>query len=78
MNKVYIDAQTALHDVFDGAVILAGGFGLSGNPENCIRELARRMGFTETAPYYANPAPDTRFFEFHLPPSLETASPCSS
>jgi 3-oxoacid CoA-transferase subunit A len=42
MNKVYPDAKAALHDVFDGAVILAGGFGLSGNPENCIRELARR------------------------------------
>ena len=43
MNKVYPDAQAALHDVFDGAVILAGGFGLSGNPEHCIRELARRQ-----------------------------------
>jgi 3-oxoacid CoA-transferase subunit A len=42
MNKVYPDATAALHDVFDGATILAGGFGLSGNPENCIRELARR------------------------------------
>ena len=42
MNKVYPDAQAALHDVTDGAVILAGGFGLSGNPENCITELARR------------------------------------
>lgn len=42
MNKVYPDAQAALHDVFDGCTILAGGFGLSGNPENCIRELARR------------------------------------
>jgi 3-oxoacid CoA-transferase subunit A len=42
MNKVYKDAEAALHDVFDGAVILAGGFGLSGNPEHCIRELARR------------------------------------
>src|SRR3954463_12927083 len=43
MNKVYPDATAALHDVFDGATILAGGFGLSGNPENCIRELARRQ-----------------------------------
>lgn len=43
MNKVYPDAQAALHDVSDGAVILAGGFGLSGNPENCIAELARRQ-----------------------------------
>jgi 3-oxoacid CoA-transferase subunit A len=42
MNKVYLDARAALHDVFDGAVLLAGGFGLSGNPEHCIRELARR------------------------------------
>ena len=48
MNKVFADAQAALHDVVDGATILAGGFGLSGNPENCIRELARRklMGLT--------------------------------
>ena len=42
MNKVYPDAAAALADVADGAVILSGGFGLSGNPENCIRELARR------------------------------------
>jgi 3-oxoacid CoA-transferase subunit A len=42
MNKVFPDAKAALHDIGDGAVILAGGFGLSGNPENCIRELARR------------------------------------
>jgi len=42
MNKVYPDARAALHDVPDGATILAGGFGLSGNPENCIAELARR------------------------------------
>ncbi len=42
MNKVYPDAQAALADVPDGATILSGGFGLSGNPEHCIRELARR------------------------------------
>ena len=42
MDKVYRDAQAALHDVFDGCTILSGGFGLSGNPEHCIRELARR------------------------------------
>ena len=43
MNKVYADATAALHDLTDGAVILSGGFGLSGNPEHCIRELARRQ-----------------------------------
>jgi 3-oxoacid CoA-transferase subunit A len=42
MNKVYANAQDALADVKDGAVIMSGGFGLCGNPENCIRELARR------------------------------------
>ncbi len=42
MNKVYPDAVAALADVTDGVTILAGGFGLSGNPENCIRELARK------------------------------------
>ena len=42
MNKVYEDARAALHDVTDGVTILAGGFGLSGNPENCITELARK------------------------------------
>ena len=42
MNKVFADARAALHDVTDGVTILAGGFGLSGNPENCITELARR------------------------------------
>ncbi len=43
MNKVYPDARAALHDVADDATILAGGFGLSGNPENCIAELARKL-----------------------------------
>jgi len=42
MNKVYENAEKALFDIKDGAVIMSGGFGLSGNPENCIQELARR------------------------------------
>jgi 3-oxoacid CoA-transferase subunit A len=36
MNKVFADAKSALHDFKDGAVVLVGGFGLSGNPENLI------------------------------------------
>ena len=40
MNKVFKSAEEALHDVRDGAVILSGGFGLCGNPENCIKQLA--------------------------------------
>ena len=41
MNKVYPSAREALADVTDGAVIMSGGFGLCGNPENAIQELAR-------------------------------------
>ena len=42
MNKVYPGAREALADLTDGITLLSGGFGLCGNPENCIRELARR------------------------------------
>ena len=42
MNKVVANADQAIHDVFDGASIMIGGFGLCGNPENLIRALARR------------------------------------
>jgi len=41
MDKLYPSARAALTDVKDGAVIMSGGFGLCGNPENCITELAR-------------------------------------
>jgi 3-oxoacid CoA-transferase subunit A len=42
MNKVVANADEAIEDVFDGAVILVGGFGLCGNPENLIRALVRK------------------------------------
>ena len=41
-SKTYPDASAALADVFDGAAIMAGGFGLCGNPENALAELARK------------------------------------
>ncbi|HIA04572.1 MAG TPA: CoA transferase subunit A [Myxococcales bacterium] len=40
--KIFENAELALHDVFDGAHIMSGGFGLCGNAENCIQELYRR------------------------------------
>ena len=44
MDKVFADAKSALKDVaFDGATMLAGGFGLCGIPENCIAAL-RELG----------------------------------
>jgi len=42
MNKVVANADEAIRDVFDGAVIMIGGFGLCGMPENLIRALVRR------------------------------------
>ncbi|HZF53198.1 MAG TPA: CoA transferase subunit A [Polyangiaceae bacterium] len=43
MDKVYKGAIDAVRDIPDGAVILAGGFGLCGIPENCIAAL-RELG----------------------------------
>jgi 3-oxoacid CoA-transferase subunit A len=42
MNKVVSSAEEAIRDVFDGATIMVGGFGLCGMPENLIRALARK------------------------------------
>jgi 3-oxoacid CoA-transferase subunit A len=42
MNKVVASADEAIQDVFDGAVIMIGGFGLCGIPENLIRALVRK------------------------------------
>src|SRR5947207_13907540 len=42
MNKVYKDAGAAVAEIQDGAVIMLGGFGLCGIPENCIEALVKR------------------------------------
>jgi 3-oxoacid CoA-transferase subunit A len=42
MNKVVANADEAVKDIFDGATIMVGGFGLCGMPENLIRALARK------------------------------------
>ncbi len=42
MNKVFADADAAIHDLPEGATLMSGGFGLCGNPENLIRALHRR------------------------------------
>ncbi len=39
MNKVYTDAKAAVADVADNSIIMLGGFGLCGIPENCIAAL---------------------------------------
>jgi 3-oxoacid CoA-transferase subunit A len=42
MNKVVSSAAEAIRDVGDGSVIMLGGFGLCGIPENLIRALVRK------------------------------------
>lgn len=42
MSKVYTNAEAALYDVPDGAVLMLGGFGLCGIPENCISALVKK------------------------------------
>jgi 3-oxoacid CoA-transferase subunit A len=42
MNKVFKNAEEALHDVENGSVIMLGGFGLCGIPENCIAALVKK------------------------------------
>ena len=42
MNKVVASADAAVSDIPDGAVIMSGGFGLCGNPENLIAALHRK------------------------------------
>jgi len=42
MNKVFSSADNALHDVKDGSVIMLGGFGLCGIPENSIHALRKK------------------------------------
>ncbi len=42
MNKVVANADEAIHDVVDGSVIMLGGFGLCGIPENLIRALVKK------------------------------------
>lgn len=42
MDKVVKSADEAVADIFDGATLLSGGFGLSGNPENLITALHKK------------------------------------
>jgi 3-oxoacid CoA-transferase subunit A len=42
MNKIVSGATEAIHDISDGAVLMLGGFGLCGIPENCIAALVKK------------------------------------
>lgn len=42
MNKVVSTAEEAIRDIKDGHVLMLGGFGLCGIPENCIAALVKK------------------------------------
>ncbi len=42
MKKVLKTAEEAIADIFDGATVMIGGFGLSGMPENLLRALREK------------------------------------
>lgn len=42
MNKIFDSAHSALYDVVDGSVLMLGGFGLNGIPENSIAALVQK------------------------------------
>ena len=42
MNKVVANAEEAIKDIESGAVLMLGGFGLCGIPENCIAALVKK------------------------------------
>src|ERR671937_2198136 len=42
MNKVVANADEAIRDLQNGAVIMSGGFCLCGNPENLIKAIHRK------------------------------------
>ncbi len=42
MNKLYKNADDAVKDIQDGQILMLGGFGLCGIPENCITALVKK------------------------------------
>jgi 3-oxoacid CoA-transferase subunit A len=42
VNKVFKDAEEALFDIPNGAILMLGGFGLCGIPENSIQALLKK------------------------------------
>lgn len=42
MNKVVSNAEEAIRDIQDGNILMFGGFGLCGIPENCIKALVKK------------------------------------
>ncbi len=75
INKVVKSFDEAVADIFDGAIILMGGFGpANGTPSNLLRALvkqgARNLTLVANTPGYGRPAPGTRAFR-KTPPDYD-------
>lgn len=42
INKVVKDAEEAIADIKDGSILMLGGFGLCGIPENCLKAILKK------------------------------------
>jgi len=42
INKTVENAEAAIHDISSNAILMLGGFGLSGIPENCITAILKK------------------------------------
>jgi len=42
INKTVENADAAIHDIASNAILMLGGFGLSGIPENCITAILKK------------------------------------
>lgn len=49
MNKIFPSVEAGVQDIPDGAVIMFGGFGTTGDPEHLIRALAKQGAKNLTA-----------------------------
>ena len=75
INKVVSSFDEAVADIFDGAIILMGGFGpANGTPSKLLRALAkqgaRNLTLVANTPGYGRPAPGTRAFR-KTPPDYD-------
>ena len=64
MNKVVATADEAILDITDGAVVMLGGFGLCGIPENCIAAIVKKGIKNLIIHYFCSPKIKTNDFSF--------------
>ena len=59
INKIVTDFDEAVQDIFDGAVIMVGGFGTVVSMPSCLLEAVYRKGVKDLTTADPNLDPDT-------------------